>query len=1223
MKKIKFLLLLLFLLFSLKVNAWYYYPYICDDYYCASTYEWELSKNSNKYFLIPNLDEKITNKSLNTIVNEKLDILLKYYWDTNFTIYNIYDSSEDKLIDVDFDLKKLIEYSDKITIWKKTWLWRIEIDKEYDNWLDYLFWNFEYIINDLHSYNFPYWEKQNSLKYFLENIEKYSVSENRFYVRNVCETIDCYKTNYFKIWYDNQTEYSYIDGEINSAKNFTLNTFVVSKDYKISNLFMKAWWTVEASFWFEDYLDVSKDFTNYKYIISYSYEWGEIIDELTETVKISKDFKLYSDTINPELLDQMFELNILNSRSKHISLNIKEKFIRTKTGKITFYLSVENLNTWDKFERQPINEIQKLNVLPVDKIWSYESNIFGFTKVNNDKGYNVWDTFWISISLKDIYWNTHYDQIEWYQITFSEWTSDAFEMSNQWSDKFFKSIYVKSENNEKMTIDFKIRLTKAWYHAFKWFNIKFKNKRNNYSYSNPILYGKYEKIVPKELILNWTNLSFHIKQAEQSDFPISCTNDKIIIETNCTSDNFSWCDASKNQKLIFSSESDNGKTWVIKIQDYAFNVKNFNYTINHIDKTAPTIELSNWSEKLSTSYPIYENVRVWSRFWRSTYQNVFKWYEDYFLANDEGLKINLYEWTTSNCTAKQSVLVKLDWVEIFNREINESSKEIILEDVFKKTWKKNLEVIVKDNYNNTSTKKYVLNIVPDYPDITKSELTLLTTWEKYADASEFYTYKIKLKDKFWNIIYNKKINKITQDCEWYSWCKDLKIDMVNNSWDNWVLIYWYDKSNSNWEILFNVKWLVPGEFTNRFKLNFNSWDKKYVSLSELKNVYILNNSLNKFKNIFYWELSVSRDWEVWWNKVEIWTKLNYKLEIKKYKDTFNFSTTIDDFSTKIKQSDEENTYIDSVWELSWLETKDIRFSLSINNRTTVLWTPWIIINWPEISYNIWWKNVKYKLSNASNSSEIILKNTLNKIEDRFIWVKIIWNLQSSWNQEITWQNKNFSDISKSDLRTQIRKKAYEYVKSMKNQDIVWKVKYVEGEDIEISWNISNYETLVVKNWNVIITGNLNTNKSNFWIIVLKDWFDVNKDYETSWNIYIDKDVTKINALIYADWWVFSSNWNDIYNEDTIQRNNDLQKQLFINWTLFTRNTIAWSINIDWKYYLPWGWKTTDFNLSMIYDLNYLRRWNKDCDKNWSWNCIYSDATIIKYDQNNNPKLFWN
>ena len=127
-----------------------------------------------------------------------------------------------------------------------------------------------------------------------------------------------------------------------------------------------------------------------------------------------------------------------------------------------------------------------------------------------------------------------------------------------------------------------------------------------------------------------------------------------------------------------------------------------------------------------------------------------------------------------------------------------------------------------------------------------------------------------------------------------------------------------------------------------------------------------------------------------------------------------------------------------------------------------------------------------------------------------------------------------------------------------------------------------------------------------------------------WNVYITPNVTKIDAIIYADGWFISSdiNWNP-YTKDNNARTSALQKQLILTWSLFTRNTIGWAVLwTGGKYILPWWSKTTNFNEAMKYDLNYVRRWNKWCldQKNnttWAltpdWKCdIYSDYFILKY-----------
>jgi hypothetical protein len=84
----------------------------------------------------------------------------------------------------------------------------------------------------------------------------------------------------------------------------------------------------------------------------------------------------------------------------------------------------------------------------------------------------------------------------------------------------------------------------------------------------------------------------------------------------------------------------------------------------------------------------------------------------------------------------------------------------------------------------------------------------------------------------------------------------------------------------------------------------------------------------------------------------------------------------------------------------------------------------------------------------------------------------------------------------------------------------------------------------------------------------------------------------------------------------------LTTRLTINWSLFTRNTIWWSITwTSGKILLP-GWQEArtdeDKNLALYYDLNNVRLW-------WNKSCDADDYTIlIKYNsmiQTNPPKGF--
>ena len=157
-------------------------------------------------------------------------------------------------------------------------------------------------------------------------------------------------------------------------------------------------------------------------------------------------------------------------------------------------------------------------------------------------------------------------------------------------------------------------------------------------------------------------------------------------------------------------------------------------------------------------------------------------------------------------------------------------------------------------------------------------------------------------------------------------------------------------------------------------------------------------------------------------------------------------------------------------------------------------------------------------------------------------------------------------------------------------------------------------------------------KKELWIIVLKDSYNINSDYNWKWNVYVNQNVSKINAVIYADGWFISSNSSWIpYLSDNITRTSELKKQLYMKWSLFTRNTIWWAILAWWDYILPgWSkiaWVDANFDKAMIYDLNYIRRWKQNCLESSPWVCKYNKwAFVIEYDskiQTDPPKVFSN
>jgi hypothetical protein len=423
--------------------------------------------------------------------------------------------------------------------------------------------------------------------------------------------------------------------------------------------------------------------------------------------------------------------------------------------------------------------------------------------------------------------------------------------------------------------------------------------------------------------------------------------------------------------------------------------------------------------------------------------------------------------------------------------------------------------------------------------------------------------------------------------------------------------------------------------------------------------------------------------------ISIWTLNKYRLKIesKDNKNILNNSSHISDITISendfdvlkskiLVYSDEwDEIYIDLVWtkistgaQLKYQPqntTHNIEFETRINTKTWITLPssindikPWLQIDKATISYTLDDREVKYYLSPENlwiaNGDKIGLNSkveitTINPLPitktnlQEFLWVRVIWWIQGWWNSEFTGQKQNISSIASLESRTQIRKNAYTYTNSMTDWQIVNWVKYVDlslkpawSKNYKIEEN-PTYETLVVKNGNVIIDWDLNKNNKVLWIIVLRDGFNVQEDYKTTWNVYVLPNVQKINAIIYADGGLISIKEikNDqavLYETDSTERTQNLNKQLYMNGSLFTRNTIWWAVltnQTNGEYTLPWWWKTTDFNLALQYDLNYTRRWKKWCEQKIEAGkqvCVYNEPFIIKYDsriQTTPPKLFGN
>lgn len=457
------------------------------------------------------------------------------------------------------------------------------------------------------------------------------------------------------------------------------------------------------------------------------------------------------------------------------------------------------------------------------------------------------------------------------------------------------------------------------------------------------------------------------------------------------------------------------------------------------------------------------------------------------------------------------------------------------------------------------------------------------------------------------------------------WTTNQNKPIIWLSWNSVLNILDLSKIPSN-----RTDWLTFNSITNNaINIGSNStqivwsWTNFSFTISDIRaispftsNNWILNFKLGNQDFIVWWlnyNFIKPISWKLqiieWWSTPEIWKDQKYKIELKNEWNLFNYSN----WKVNITDTTVKNKTSWHFWNsFSWVK-KDFW-----NDILNYLWFIWNIdatsnlLNWAEVwtnnitvSYNLSWKNVKYYLDMPS----------ITWCNVSTLWLRVEWTLQWDWKWGETWQETNFTDISKLIARGNIKQNAYKLIKNRVSWSIINWVKYIDW-DITITWS-QNFETLIVKNWNVTISWNLTNNNKTLWIVVLKDNYLVESDYNIAWNVYVNNNVTTIDAIIYADWTFRSakSNWNGYLD-------NELTSTLELFWSLFTRNTIWWAVISSTSYTIP-GWQaTTNYDLAEIYDLNYIRKINNICDSDPENDYSF----LIKYNPNiqiNPPKWFTN
>ncbi len=545
-----------------------------------------------------------------------------------------------------------------------------------------------------------------------------------------------------------------------------------------------------------------------------------------------------------------------------------------------------------------------------------------------------------------------------------------------------------------------------------------------------------------------------------------------------------------------------------------------------------------------------------------------------------------------------------------------------IQDIFTQIGKYQVSLNFWDSAKNESQIVFYFDITPADIDVDTSSLEVIERNTRYADNTSSYVYTLSLKDKYLNPIAWKNIINIEQSCFSAINCSEIRLDMSwsSPSWEQALDIYDISPvSDSNGKIQFSIVSRAPGIFTELFTVQFS--DLSALRFSGQNNTFLV-------PLLGILEAKVSSLWVS--DTLPINTLSDYRVRINDVNNLW-YIWHLSDFKDFIKARHPDTDFI-----LSWPlinQADGVYFSgtfISNLSKAEKHKTLLEIVDNSLSGIIVWYtldgKIVKYRLS-YNNTPDIPLQlwNT-GELKNP---VKIIGKLQWVWNTQNLSERQNFTNINSNALRNIFRKNIWKNISNRKSGTTVWGVKYIDKtwdfDKLYILEPNPDFETLIVRNGNIHIQSDFNISwKSIGLVSIIDGGYNKQNGFEKIGNIYIEPEIKTINAFIYADGALVSTQaWIPI-SWDVTTRNTNLQKQLFINGALFTRNTLAGGRELGGEYILP-GWeKTSNQSLATQYDLYYTRRGNNGCVKDTYGFCNIPEYLIIEYDsqiQSSPPKLF--
>lgn len=283
-----------------------------------------------------------------------------------------------------------------------------------------------------------------------------------------------------------------------------------------------------------------------------------------------------------------------------------------------------------------------------------------------------------------------------------------------------------------------------------------------------------------------------------------------------------------------------------------------------------------------------------------------------------------------------------------------------------------------------------------------------------------------------------------------------------------------------------------------------------------------------------------------------------------------------DFSTPSDNSYDWVNYTPGIKVFSWYAWSDnlgylpfteVSVDTNFKNKTKILWNIW----WKkafDIEYNLW---VKFSNVNTNKLINDIRKN---------IWL-MTRNIQSG-NMNTAWNTNNFL-------------KSFSYYK---------------GTNINNPWaklDTNHLKSIVVEWWNIYIDADVsrdNAVNAARAIIAIKD------ENGNGWNIYIAGNVRNIYSSLIAEGTIYSWDQSEVYNDQTSKLTQLPKNQLYIFWSVISRNTIGGG-SLTPNPVCPFTEGNCTYSNSYKYDFNYFRSYDPhDSGSLWSDKTWYNEYSVI-------------